>query len=153
MLEARHYEGALKHVSSKCASVDGKLSPADVLELMVRDGNHALALKYVHKFSLRERFPPEQLVTACLQQPGELTVRTCGLLLKYAHLFKLEEKCPMATLLERITASGVTVHEMGEHRYVCKGRRRQSMQGPGSGGASATASPVFGPTPAGLAPT
>jgi hypothetical protein len=84
MLREKRFEGALKAVGASSATVDGTSSPSDVIELMVREGNHAVALKYVHKFGLRATFPPAGLVEACLKAEGELTVRTCGLLLKCA---------------------------------------------------------------------
>lgn len=81
-LKEKHYEGALKQVNHRSRSIDGQHSPADVLRLMVTDGQHAVALKYVHKFGASEQFPPEQLVGRCLESAGELTVRTCAMLLK-----------------------------------------------------------------------
>ena len=50
MLEGKQYESALKQVGKRTASVDGEHSPSDVVRLMVSEGQHALALKYVHKF-------------------------------------------------------------------------------------------------------
>ena len=85
---------------------------AEVLELMVRDGEHAIALKYVHKFGFSDQFPPEMLVGTCVRRSGELTVRTCALLLKYVKVFNLERIYPMAQLLQRVGASGVTVRSM-----------------------------------------
>ena len=43
MVAEKHYEGALKHVSARCDSVDGEHTPADVLQLMVGAGNHVSA--------------------------------------------------------------------------------------------------------------
>ena len=48
-------------------------APLDVLRLMVTSGQHAVALKYVHKFNAMEHFPPAQLIARCLEegvQPG-----------------------------------------------------------------------------------
>ena len=61
----------------------------------------AVALKYVHKFGMGERGPPGQRVSSILQTPGELSVRTCGMLLKYVRLYRLEQRYPLAQLLER----------------------------------------------------
>ena len=154
MLEQRHYEGALKLVDKRSASVDGERSPADVLDMMVRNGHHAVALKYVHKFGCRERFPPDQLVSRCLQEGDagrEINVRTWGLLLKYVKAFGLEGSFPMADLIERATASGLTVHEM-DGKYILKGRRRQTLSGcsqtgsqAGSRAGSQTGSPKLAP--------
>jgi len=100
----------------------------------------------VHKFGVAERFPPSQLVEQSLRTEGELTVRTCGMLLKYVKLFALEGRFPISSLLERVAASGVTVHEM-DGRYILKGRKRQSSQsveaigsGPGSAAGSGAGS-------------
>ena len=71
----------------------------------------------MHKFGVAERFPPSQLVEQSLRTEGELTVRTCGMLLKYVKLFALEGRFPISSLLERVAASGVTVHEM-DGRYM-----------------------------------
>ena len=152
MLDEKHYDGALKHIGSRTASIDGEVTPADVLQKMVGEGNHAVALKYVHKFKASERFPPSQLVSSCLASHEDLTVRTCGMLLKYVKVFGLENTYPMAHLLERVAASGVTVHEM-DGKYVLKGRRRQSSSQPqtNSGSASLNATPGGSPVVTGLA--
>jgi hypothetical protein len=152
MVAAKQYEGVLKYANTCCALVDGKLSPKDVLSLMVRDGHDAVALKYVHKFKLSDCFPPAELVARCLEGEGELTVRTCGLLLKYVRVFGLEDRFPIDTLLERVTRSGVTVHEM-DGRYVLKGRRRLSVSQAGTGSPSIGTSPLSGTSPVGSAPT
>jgi len=125
MLEEKRYEGALKFVGARSASIDGQHAPVDVLQMLVVDGKHELALKYVHKFGASARFPPAQLVERCLQQGGELSVRASAMLLKYVKVFKLEATYPMERIVERVTASGITVHDM-DGRYVLKGRRRQA---------------------------
>jgi len=131
VLRERHYEWPLKHVGATQATVDGEHTPAEVLRLLLGAGHHAVALKYVHKFGLHERFPPQQLVASCLRGEGDLTVRTCGLLLKYVRVFGLEAYFPFEVLLERVTRSGVIVHEL-DGRYVLKGRRRQAISTPGT---------------------
>lgn len=143
MLEDKRYDAALKHASANCASVDGEHSPSDVLAMLLANGHshansHALALKYVHKFSLEQDFPPAELVGRVLDGDDELSVRTCGMLLKYVRLYRLEQRYPLPQLLERVQSSGVTVHEM-DGKYVLKGRRRSnvsttnlSSSGPGS---------------------
>lgn len=128
MVEGKRYEGALKHVDPKSESVDGQASPSDVLQMLVGAGHHAVALKYVHKFGAAKRFPPSTLVGACLLGEGELTVRTAALLLKYVKVFALEESYPIECILQRAADSGITVHEMDQGRYVCKGRRRKANQ-------------------------
>ena len=154
MLEHKRYEGALKQVNLGAASVDGKRGISEVIETMLDEGQHALALKYVHKFGMTEQFPPERLVARCLEGDGELSVRTSAMLLKYVRLFALEKTHPIEKLLERIQASGVTVHEM-DGKYVLKGRRRQVAQ-PGMS-SSHGASPQPGTSPitsgAGSAPS
>ena len=129
MLTEKRYEAALKQVSKSTSLVDGEMKPSDVIRLMIDEGQHAVALKYVHKFNLSEAFPPTELVQRALEPiDGELSVRTCAMLLKYVRLFKLEETYPMEGLLERIASSGITVHDMGDGKYVLKGRRRQVAQ-------------------------
>ena len=145
MLREKHYDGALKQTNVRSASVDGQVSPVEVLTQMVDEGRHAIALKYVHKFGASARFPPEKLVSSCLSNTAELSVRTCALLLKYVRVFGLETTYPMPQLLERVAAAGVTVHEM-DGKFVLKGRRRQSISQPGVS-ASAGASPQPGTSP------
>lgn len=125
MLEEKRYEGALKFVGSRSSSIDGQRAPADVLQLLVLDGKHEIALKYVHKFGASARFPPAQLVDRCLEPGAQLSVRASAMLLKYVKLFKLEASYPIEAIVERVTASGITVHDM-DGRYVLKGRRRQA---------------------------
>ena len=147
MLEDRQYDAALKHVSKTCDLVDGERSPSDVLQLLVGAGHHALALKYVHKFGAESAFPPPDLVRSILHTEGELSVRTCGMLLKYVRLYELEASFPIEQILERITASGVTVHEM-DGKYVLKGRRRSHISQPhasGSGPGSQLVTPGTSP--------
>jgi len=148
MVGEKQYEGALKHVGAKQATVDGEHTPLDVLRFLVEAGDYAVALKYVHKFGASDSFPPAQLVESALRHEGELTVRTCGMLLKYVRLFGLEHAFPLEGLLERVTASGVTVHEMGG-KFVLKGRRRQAVSNPagmsGSHPGSQTATPGTSP--------
>jgi len=124
MLQEKRYEGALKYVGARSASVDGQMTPADVLQLMVRSGQHEVALKYVHKFGASARFPPAQLVSSCLQAKEELSVRASAMLLKYVSLFKLEAAFPLPQLLERVAASGIKVHEVDSGKFVLKGQRR-----------------------------
>lgn len=45
--------------------------------------------------------------------------------LRYTQLFKLEHLHPLETILERASASGITVHQL-DGRYVLKGRCRQA---------------------------
>ena len=147
MLEDRQYDAALKHVSKTCDLVDGERSPSDVLQLLVGAGHHALALKYVHKFGAESAFPPSGLVNSILHTEGELSVRTCGMLLKYVRLYQLEASFPIEQILERISASGVTVHEM-DGKYVLKGRRRSNISQPhasGSGPSSQLVTPGTSP--------
>ena len=151
MLDCKHYESALKHANVRDASVDGEHSPLTVLHRMIAGGQSAVALKYVHKFKLAEQVPPAPLVRACLDEPGELCVRTCGLLLKYVKVFQLEESFPMDELLARVKASGVVVHEM-DGNFVCKGRRRQVAQPGGSLSTGASPQPGTSPVAAGSAP-
>ncbi|KAL1496510.1 hypothetical protein AB1Y20_016464 [Prymnesium parvum] len=125
MVEEKRYDGVLKFVSARTASVDGQHAPADVVQMLVLDGKHELALKYVHKFGAEARFPPAQLVEHCLQQSKELTVRASAMLLKYVKVFQLEATYPMDQILERVTASGIIVHDL-DGRYILKGRRRQA---------------------------
>jgi len=124
MLEEKRYDGVLKACNSACSVVEGDVKPTDVLRMMVRAGNHGVALKYVHKFQAMQSFPPDELVKACLQAKGELCVRTAVMLFKYVKLFKLEETFPRATLLERVSASGILVLETSDGKLFCKGRRR-----------------------------
>ena len=70
----------------------------------------------MHKFGASARFPPAQLVERCLQQGGELSVRASAMLLKYVKVFKLEATYPMERIVERVTASGITVHDMDGRR-------------------------------------
>ena len=155
MVQRKHYGGALKQTKATALSVDGERTPAEVIGMMMQEGQDAVALKYVHKFKLGEQFPPEEIVRAVLNSSGELCVRTCAMLLKYVPLFGLESAFPMAQLLERVASSGVTVHEM-DGRYVVKGRRRQVAQ-PGLSGGSHGNSPQPGTSPvtsgAGSAPS
>ena len=153
MLDGKQYEGALKQVGTRSALVDGERSPSDVVRLMVAQGQHALALKYVHKFALREAFPPEELVRSALPadaddgSEAEVNVRTWGLVLKYVRVFGLESAFPLQGLVERAAAGGVTVHEM-DGKFVLKGRMRQSASGPSANPSSTGSSPMFGPSPA-----
>lgn len=124
MLQEKRYDGALKFVCPKSSSVDGEHSPADVLQRMVCEGRHEVALKYVHKFGAASQFSPAHLVRCCLHTQGELSVRTCAMLLKYVSLFKLEDSFPQSQLLERARASGVLVHVLEPGKFVVKGRRR-----------------------------
>ena len=144
MIADGHYEGALKHTNKTAASVDGTHSPADVLRMMISNGQHAIALKYVHKFKLSEAFAPDALVRTVLASTAELCVRTCGLLLKYVTAFNLQAAFPMASLLEKVACCGVTVHEI-DGKYLLKGRRRQVAQ-PGQS-LSHGASPQPGASP------
>jgi hypothetical protein len=112
MLHERQFEGPLKHAGAKRASIDGVHTPDDVLRLLVGAGHHAIALKYVHKFGASERFPPQQLVSSCLEAEGKWTVQTCGLLLKYVKVFGLETLYPIKELLDRVERCGVTVHDV-----------------------------------------
>ena len=147
MLTEKRYEAALKQVSKSTSLVDGEMKPSDVIRLMIDEGQHAVALKYVHKFNLSEAFPPTELVQRALEPiDGELSVRTCAMLLKYVRLFKLEETYPMEGLLERIASSGITVHDMGDGKYVLKGRRRQVAQPGMASGGSTGASPGTSPS-------
>ena len=58
------------------------------------------------------------------------------------------ENDAIEVLLERIAASGVTVHEISEGRYVCKGRRRlTNSHQTASPSMSASASPQLGTSP------
>jgi len=139
MLDDKRYEGALKFVGAGSRSVDGRVAPVDVLQMLVRDGKDEVALKYVHKFKATARFPPAQLVERCLQRSGELSVRASAMLLKYVKLFGLEATYPLPQLVERVAASGITVHDM-DGKFVLKGRRRlQAFSGVAqpSGAASA----------------
>ena len=86
---------------------------------------HPPLRRYVHKFGASARFPPAQLVERCLGQGGELSVRASAMLLKYVRLFNLEATFPLDSIVARVTASGITVHDM-DGRYVLKGRRRQA---------------------------
>ena len=79
----------------------------------------------MHKFGASARFPPAQLVERCLGKGGELSVRAAAMLLKYVRVFNLEATFPIESIVERVTASGITVHDM-DGRYVLKGRRRQA---------------------------
>jgi len=124
MLAEKRYDGALRACANSSRYVDGELQPADVLELMVRAGEHCVALKYVHKFGAAKAFPPAQLVQASLQSKGELSVRTAAMLLKYISLFRLEEAFPREAVLERVAASGIVVCETLEGKLFIKGRRR-----------------------------
>ncbi len=124
MLEAKRFEGVLKHVDARSASVDGDVAPTDVVSQLVRSGKPDVALKYVHKFGAASKFPPAQLVGRCLQGSGELNVRTSAMLLKYVSLFRLEEAFPLNKLVERVEASGITVHALPRGRYILKGRKR-----------------------------
>ena len=45
ILEEKRYELALKVVGARSTSVDGQHAPADVLQMLVHDGKHELALK------------------------------------------------------------------------------------------------------------
>mmetsp|Transcript_10064 Transcript_10064/g.30009 ORF Transcript_10064/g.30009 Transcript_10064/m.30009 type:complete len:112 (-) Transcript_10064:258-593(-) len=90
--------------------------------MMVRAGEHCVALKYVHKFGQAAAFPPAQLVRASLQ--GDLSVRTAAMLLKYVPLFELSDAFPREAILERAAASGILVHELAGGKLVLKGRRR-----------------------------
>ena len=45
ILEEKRYELALKVVGALSTSVDGQHAPADVLQMLVHDGKHELALK------------------------------------------------------------------------------------------------------------
>ena len=129
MVDDGRYEAILKHVHASAANVDGRgLTPVDVLGKLVGAGKHDVALKYVHKFKADGQFPPAQLVEACLKREGELTVRTCGMLLKFVPKFNLEDTYPIATILERVQASGIIVHRLNG-AYVLKGRRRVGMSG------------------------
>ena len=138
MLDERRFEGALKYVHATSASVDGEQAPADVVSALVRHGKHDVALKYVHKFGAAARFPPAQLVRQCLAAPGQLTVRAGAMLLKYVSLFQLEEAFPLPTVVERVEASGITVHALPSGRYILKGRRRAER----SAGAAAGVAPM-----------
>ena len=131
MLHERQFEGPLKHAGAKRASIDGEHTPDDVLRLLVGAGHHAVALKYVHKFGASERFPPQQLVSSCLEAEGKWTVQTCGLLLKYVKVFGLETLYPVKELLDRVERCGVTVHDV-DGKYVLKGRRRAAATVPGT---------------------
>ena len=135
----------LKQLHARAPTVDGTRSVADVIELMLCEGMHAVALKYIHKFGLRDAFPPDQLVSRCLLGEGELTVQTCGLLLKYVPLLGLDGRHPKEALIERISACGVTVHDLGGGKFVCKGRRRlTNSHQTSSPSMSASASPQPG---------
>lgn len=122
MLAQKRYDGALKACGARCRSVDGEAGPGDVLRMMVRAGEHCVALKYVHKFGQAAAFPPAQLVRASLQ--GDLSVRTAAMLLKYVPLFELSDAFPREAILERAAASGILVHELAGGKLVLKGRRR-----------------------------
>mmetsp|Transcript_21327 Transcript_21327/g.68143 ORF Transcript_21327/g.68143 Transcript_21327/m.68143 type:complete len:144 (+) Transcript_21327:291-722(+) len=122
MLAQKRYDGALRACGARCRSVDGEAGPSDVLRMMVRAGEHCVALKYVHKFGQAAAFPPAQLVRASLQ--GDLSVRTAAMLLKYVPLFELSDAFPRETILERAAASGILVHELAGGKLVLKGRRR-----------------------------
>ena len=68
---------------------------------------------------------------------------------QYVRVFRLEATYPMDALLERVTASGVTVHEM-DGKFVLKGRKRQTVSHPGySGSLSQASSPKLGASPVG----
>lgn len=135
MLEEKHYEGPLKHLGATQTTVDGEHTPYDLLQLLVGAGRYAVALKYVHKFGAAEQFPPHQLVSSCWQAESEWTVRTCGLLLKYIKIFDLEHAFPMKSVIKRVEASGVTVHEV-DGSYVLKGRRRRAISTPDAASSS-----------------
>jgi hypothetical protein len=79
--------------------------------------------------------------TASTRRARPVSARAC---LADVKVFALEHVYPRAKLLERIAASGVTVHEMGEDKFILKGRRRQVAQ-PG------LSSPAASPQLSGLA--
>jgi hypothetical protein len=124
MLVEKRYDGALKACNMHARAVGGSATPADVLRKMVGAGQHGVALKYVHKFKAAKSFPPSQLVEACLQAKGELTVLTAVMLLKYVPLLRLDEAFPRQALLERVAASGIQVLQTSEGKLFIKGRRR-----------------------------
>ena len=79
----------------------------------------------------------------CLETTAELSVRASSMLLKYIKLFGLEASFPISDLLERFTASGIIVHDMGG-KYVLKGRRRQAAF---SGVSQPNTAPTVGSAP------